>query len=653
MPRLTSISITGSREIVGGSDAEYKCTAKYSDGSTRDVTTRTRWSENSKYATFTGRGSLETENVQTDTNFEISARYWRRSASLNVTIKTQAQDPPPPPPQEENSSPPSPTQEGRMVIDPITRIEGHLRIETAVTGGRVDKAWSTGTLFRGVEPILKDRNPEDAWLFTQRLCGVCTYVHGSTSVRSVEDALNLTVPANARTIRNLLMGAQYLHDHIIHFYHLHALDWVDVVSALDADSTATRVLSQQVTPRADSIDFGAVKSRLQTFVNSGQLGPFANAYWGHDEYVLSPEENLLLAAHYLEALKLQVNTARMHAIFGGKNPHVQSLRVGGVTCRRDINSNRIAEFRGLLQETKKFIDNVYVPDVEFLATAYTDPNRSDKDWSKIGGNQNFLAFGEFPQTDTEPESLFFPRGAILNGGSVQDVELDQIFEHVRHSWYDGSTARRPSAGQTVPKFTELKTSDRYSWLKAPRYMGQPMEVGPLARVLVGYLRRRDSFVDVVDNFLERTNLSAEALFSTLGRTAARCLETKIIADEMGGWLNELNAGGSTMRSWSMPSQASGMGLNEAPRGALGHWINIDNQVIANYQMVVPSTWNFGPRCAADKAGPAESALEKTPVMDMTRPLEILRTVHSLDPCIACAVHVIDAEDNEVYTVRVV
>ena len=653
MPRLTSISISGSNEIIGGSNAEYRCTAKYSDGSTRDVTTRTRWSENSNYATFTGRGRLETMDVPTDTSFEISARYWRRSANLNVTIKTQVQDPPPPPTQEDDPPSPPPTQEGRMVIDPITRIEGHLRIETEVTGGRVDKAWSTGTLFRGVEPILKDRNPEDAWLFTQRLCGVCTYVHGSTSVRSVEDALNLTVPANARIIRNLLMGAQYLHDHIIHFYHLHALDWVDVVSALDADSAATRNLAEQVTPQADSIDFGVVKDRLQTFVNSGQLGPFANAYWGHDEYVLSPEENLLLASHYLEALKLQVNTARMHAIFGGKNPHVQSLRVGGVTCRQDINSNRIAEFRGLLQETKSFIDNVYVPDVEFLATAYTDANRSDKNWSKIGGNQNFLAFGEFPQTDTEPESLFFPRGVILNGGSVEDVELNQIFEHVRHSWYDGSTARHPSAGQTIPKFTELKTSDRYSWLKAPRYMGEPMEVGPLARVLVGYFQGRTSFVDSVDNFLERTNLTAEALFSTLGRTAARCLETKIIADAMGGWLNELNAGGSTMRSWSMPSQASGMGLNEAPRGALGHWININNQVIENYQMVVPSTWNFGPRCAADKAGPAESALENTPVMDMTRPLEILRTVHSLDPCIACAVHVIDAEDNEVYTVRVV
>jgi [NiFe] hydrogenase large subunit len=640
MPRPTSISISGPTEIAEGESAGYICTAHFRDGNTIDVTSNTTWSENSNYTSFATPGTLTTLEVPADTPVVIKARYGRRRAKLTAMIKDQM-------------SPPPPAGDGRMVIDPITRIEGHLRIETEVTDGAVEKAWSTGTLYRGIEPILKDRNPEDAWLFTQRLCGVCTYVHGSTSVRSVEDALNLTVPVNARIIRNLLMGAQYLHDHIIHFYHLHALDWVDVVSALGADPAGAQNLALTVTPAANSIDFAAVKDRLQVFVNSGQLGPFANAYWGHDEYVLTPEENLLLAAHYLEALKLQTNTARMHAIFGGKNPHVQSLRVGGVTCRRDINNNRINEFRSLLQETKNFIDSVYVPDVEFLAKAYTDSTRSDRDWSKIGGNLNFLAFGEFPQTNVEPDSLFFPQGVILGGGPVENVDLSEIAEHVGHSWYDGNTARHPSAGQTIPNYTGLETSDRYSWLKAPRYKGEPMEVGPLARMLVGYGLGRDAFVNTVDNFLSRTNLTPAALLSTLGRTAARCLETKIIADEMNGWLNELATGGSTMKSWTMPSQASGMGLNEAPRGALGHWINIDNQVIANYQMVVPSTWNFGPRCAADKPGPAESALEDTPVMDISRPLEVLRTVHSLDPCIACAVHVIDPQENEVYTVRVV
>ncbi|MGD9364041.1 MAG: nickel-dependent hydrogenase large subunit, partial [Desulfobacterales bacterium] len=599
-PQLISISISGPEEVIEGSNADYKCTAHYSNGRTKDVTGDAIWSENSKYAGFTNPGILTTLNVPENITFEINASYKGKSTNLTVTIKDQ--DSPPSPP---------PTPEGRMVIDPITRIEGHLRIETQVSDGKVAQAWSTGTLFRGVEPILKDRNPEDAWLFTQRLCGVCTYVHGSTSVRCVEDALNLTVPVNARIIRNLLMGSQYMHDHIIHFYHLHALDWVDVVSALGADPAETTNLASKVTPKANSIDFAAVKDRLQTFESSKQLGPFANAYWGHPEYVLTPEENLLLAAHYLEALKLQAHTARMHAIFGGKNPHIQSLRVGGVTCRRDINNNRISEFHNLLQETKHFIDTVYVPDVEFLATAYNG-SRSDMDWSKIGGNQNFLSFGEFPLGDVEPDDLFFPRGAILDGGSIEDVDLSEIAEHVRHSWYSGTTARHPSAGETDPRYTKLDTDDRYSWLKAPRYKSEPMEVGPLARVMVGYRRGKSVFVNTVNGFLSNTKLPAEALFSTLGRTAARCLETKIIADAMGGWLNQLNAGGGTMNSWTMPSKASGMGLNEAPRGALGHWININNQVIANYQMVVPSTWNFGPRCAADNPGPAESALQNTP-----------------------------------------
>jgi len=639
-PNLSSIAISGPSSVDEGTSAQYTCTGTYSNRSPRDITDEVSWEITPAGASNISAGLLAVNGVTSDTSCTISAAIADKQDELTITITNVSSEPPP-------------TEDGTMVIDPVTRIEGHLRIETKVSGGAVELAWSTGTLFRGVEPILKDRNPEDAWLFTQRLCGVCTYVHGSTSVRCVEDALNLKVPMNARVIRNLLMGGQYMHDHLIHFYHLHALDWVDVLSALGADPTATETLASKVTPKAPAIDFAAVKNRLQAFVNSGQLGPFRNAYWGHDEYVLTPEENLLLAAHYLEALKLQVNTARMHAIFGAKNPHVQSLRVGGVTCRRDINNNRIDEFRNLLLETKNFIDNVYLPDVEFLAKAYTDATRSDKDWSKIGGNSNFLAFGEFPLGDVEPDDLFFPRGAIINGGSVEDVDLDQILEHVRHSWYSGTTARHPSAGETIPNYTPDNTKDRYSWLKAPRYKGEPMEVGPLARVLVGYGRGKSVFVNTVNDFLSRTNLPATALLSTLGRTAARCLETKIIADAMDGWLRQLNTGGSTMSSWTMPTQASGMGLNEAPRGALGHWININNQVIANYQMVVPSTWNFGPRCAAEKPGPAESALENTPVMDINQPLEILRTVHSLDPCIACAVHVIDPDENEVYTVRVI
>jgi len=534
----------------------------------------------------------------------------------------------------------------RIVVDPITRIEGHLRIETEVQDGKVTGAWSSGTLFRGVELILQGREPEDAWLFTQRLCGVCTYVHASTSVRCVENALSLTVTDNARIIRNLLMGGQYLHDHIVHFYHLHALDWVDVVSALGADPAKTTALAKTVSPSAKSIDFAAVQARLKTFVNSGKLGPFAEGYWGHPAYTLSPEENLLLTAHYLEALRQQVSTARMHAIFGAKNPHLQSLRVGGVTCKDQIIPAKIEEFRTLLLETRAFIENFYLPDVLLVASKYPE-------WTKLGGNDNFLAYGEFPQNEAEPQSLFFPQGVIVNRGNAEPLDTTAILEHVAHSWYQGSAALHPSHGETLPLYADLDTKDRYSWLKAPRYKDRSMEVGPLARVLVAYKLGHPEVTQAVNDFLYRTKLPVEALYSTLGRTAARALETKVIADAMFDWLKELTLGGNTFKSSTMPSYAEGMGLNEAPRGALGHWIRVEGRKIGNYQMVVPSTWNFGPRCAENIPGPAENALAGTPVADPSRPLEILRTVHSLDPCIACAVHVIEPGSDRAYTVRVV
>ncbi|MGE5310132.1 MAG: nickel-dependent hydrogenase large subunit [Nitrospirota bacterium] len=545
------------------------------------------------------------------------------------------------------SNPPIATTK-RVVVDPVTRIEGHLRIEVEVTNGKVSNAWSTGTLFRGIETILKGRNPEDAWLFTQRVCGVCTYVHGAASVRSVEDALSLTVPDNARIVRNLLMGTQYLHDHIVHFYHLHALDWVDIEKALQANPGEAEALAAYLFPGARPIDFAAVQERLKTLVGSGQLGPFAAGYWGHPEYLLGPEENLILLAHYLEALRQQARTARMHAIFGGKNPHVQSLLVGGVTCRDDLNQTRVSEFRALWQETKDFIDTIYVPGVSFLAQKY-----SRSGWGALGATSNFLAFGEFPESEQEPESLFFPRGAIFRRGAVAGVDTSAILEHVKRSWYAGDTALHPSVGETVPSYTSLNTAERYSWLKAPRYQTEPMEVGPLARMLVAHGSGQAEARRAVDDFFGTTGLPTNALYSTLGRTAARALETQIIADAMGQWLDQLQFGGSTFQGWRMPAAAEGMGLNEAPRGALGHWIEIQNQQIANYQMVVPSTWNFGPRCASGKPGPVEQALIGTPVADPERPLEILRTVHSFDPCIACAVHVIDTHRDKMYKVRVI
>ncbi|MGD9505503.1 MAG: nickel-dependent hydrogenase large subunit [Syntrophobacteraceae bacterium] len=542
----------------------------------------------------------------------------------------------------------------RVVIDPITRIEGHLRIEVEVANGKVKNAWSSSTLFRGLELILQGRDPRDAWLFTQRACGVCTYVHGLASVRCVDDAVKVTIPPNARLIRNLLLGSQFLHDHIVHFYHLHALDWVDIVSALKADVKKTADIANKTSqaPNSGVSDFAAVQGRLKKFVDSGQLGIFSNGYWGHPAYKLPPEVNLLAAAHYLQALRQQARTAQLHAIFGGKNPHVQSLVVGGVTCATDLNAARIAEFKYLWEETKQFIDNVYLPDVVAVAGFY-------KDWAKIGGTTNFLTYGDFPQSDKEPESLFFPRGAVFKRAvnQIQDVDISQISEHVKHSWYEGDGALPPSKGETKPKYEKLNVETRYSWMKAPRYKDEPMEVGPLARVLIAYGKGHEATKKSVDGLLKALGAPVDALFSTLGRTAARALETKIIADAMEGWIGELvenlKKGDSKIyQTYEMPESGAGAGLNDVPRGALGHWIDIKDKKIANYQLVVPSTWNLGPRCGKDKLSPVEEALIGTPVADPKRPLEVLRTVHSFDPCIACGVHVIDPQTNEVYKFKV-
>ncbi len=542
----------------------------------------------------------------------------------------------------------------RVVVDPITRIEGHLRIEVEVENGKVKNAWSSSTLFRGLELILQGRDPRDAWLFTQRACGVCTYVHALASVRSVDNAVKVQIPDNARIIRNLLMGAQFLHDHIVHFYHLHALDWVDVVSALKADPKKAADIANSVSPAGAGVnEMKAVKERLKKFVDSGQLGIFTNGYWGHPAYKLPPEVNLIAVAHYLAALKQQARTARMHAVFGAKNPHLQSLVPGGVTCAADLNADRISEFKFLWKETMDFVKNVLVPDVVAVAGFY-------KDWGKIGGTQNFLVYGEFPQSDKEPDSMLFPRGAIFKRKftDVQPVDIGAIEEHVKHSWYEGDKALHPSKGETKPKFEALDVQKRYSWMKAPRYKGEPMEVGPLARVLVAYGKGHGPTKQAVDGLLKKLALPPDALFSTLGRTAARALETVIIGDAMEGWMNQLidnlkKGDKKTYTPYQMPQTGMGAGLNDVPRGALGHWIEIKDQKIGNYQMVVPSTWNLGPRCAGNKPGPVEEALIGTPVADPKRPVEILRTVHSFDPCIACGVHVIDPQTNEVYKFRVV
>jgi [NiFe] hydrogenase large subunit len=544
----------------------------------------------------------------------------------------------------------------RVIIDPITRIEGHLRIEVEIEDGKVVNAWSSAQMFRGIEIILQGRDPRDAPLFTQRSCGVCTYTHYLSSVRAVEAAIGVKIPENARIIRNLLHAAQFQHDHIVHFYHLHALDWVDIVSALQADLANTAKLADNVSdsPMGGPDYFRQVQQRLQTFVDSGQLGPFNNGYWGHPAYRLTPEANLMAAAHYIEALRLQARTARMHAIFGAKNPHLQTLVAGGVTSIKDLKPETIIKFLSLWRETQEFVEKVYFPDLLAVASFY-------KDWGAIGGTSNFLCWGDLPQGETEPDSHFLPRGVIMKRDlkSVKMADQEKVAEDVVRAWYENDTARHPFKGKTHPQHGDYDPDKgRYSWFKAPRYEGEPCEVGPLARTLVAYATDVEEFKEIVNSVVQQLDIPIEALFSTLGRTAARGIETLVIGRKMEEWVMELvenirNNNTKTYQPWDMPDKGMGYGLNDVARGALGHWIEIENKKIKNYQYVVPSTWNLGPRCEKGKLGPVEEALIGTPVEDPKRPLEVLRTVHSFDPCIACGVHVIDPKSNEVYKIRAI
>ncbi len=543
---------------------------------------------------------------------------------------------------------------GPIIIDPVTRIEGHLKMEVEVENGKVKNAWSSSQLFRGLEIILKGRDPRDAQHITQRACGVCTYVHALASTRCVDDAVGVDIPENARIIRNLVMASQFMHDHVVHFYVLHALDWVDVTSALKADPKKAAEIANDISPRKTSAqDLRAVQERLTAFVESGQLGPFTNAYFleDHPAYYLPPEVNLIATAHYLEALRLQVKAARMMAIYGGKNPHTQFTIVGGVTCYDGLRKERIDQFAELLKETRDFIEDVYIPDLLAVASFY-------KDWAGFGGTANYLSFGEFPSIEKDMESRWIPPGVIMNRnlGRIDQVDPKAIYEHVAASWYKGTEARHPYEGVTDPQYTSYDDKERYSWSKAPRYNDQSMEVGPLASVLVAYAQGQPEIVNAVDTVLRYLDVGPEALHSTLGRTAARGIKALVIAQKTADWLRELEgnvAAGDIKiaQEWEMPDEAEGVGFVDAPRGGLSHWIKIKDKKIENFQLVVPTTWNFGPRCAKGKLAPVEEALIGTPVADPKRPVEILRTIHSFDPCIACGVHVIDPRTNEVYKFR--
>ncbi len=586
----------------------------------------------------------------------------------------------------------------RVVVDPITRIEGHLRIEAQTDGDTITEAYSSGTMVRGIEIILRGRDPRDAWAFAQRICGVCTLVHGIASVRAVEDALQYEIPHNAQLIRNLMIGAQYVHDHVMHFYHLHALDWVDVVSALKADPKATSELAQAVSPsypKSSPGYFADIQKRIKDFVESGQLGIFANGYWGHPAYKLPAEANLMAVAHYLEALNWQRNVVQIHTILGGKNPHPNFL-VGGAPSAISIhpghtgkgkgphyrggmgatalNQTGLATIKNIIEDMQRFVDQVYVPDTLAIAGFY-------KDWSKQGeGTGNFLCYGDFPDKATNDVSSFLvPRGVILNRDLTQihEVDLDaeeQIQEYVSHSWYNyqggKQTGLHPYKGETEfnydgpePPYQQLNVDKGYSWLKSPRWKGYAMEVGPLARALMMYAKGHEQTKALVDYTLKTLDLPIEALFSTLGRTAARTIETKIFADTMMSWYNQLvgNIRNGDVRTFneklwepsSWPAQCKGVGYTEAPRGALAHWIVIKDGKIDNYQAVVPSTWNAGPRDANNQPGPYEAALKGHKLHDPKQPIEILRTIHSFDPCIACAVHVTDPNGEELIQVKAV
>lgn len=582
----------------------------------------------------------------------------------------------------------------RIVVDPVTRIEGHLRVQAVIGDNNVIRdSQSTGTMWRGLEVILKGRDPRDAWAFVERICGVCTGIHALAAVRSVEDAIGIKIPKNANIIRNLMNATLYTHDHIVHFYQLSALDWVDVVSALSADPREVSELHKKISPRHPLSSpgyFRDVQNRLKKFVASGQLGIFANGYWGHPAMKLPPAVNLLAVTHYLEALDFQREIIKVHTILGGKNPHPNYL-VGGVACPINMHDtgaagNMINEvtmnyMRDIAKASVEFVENVYLPDIKAIASFYPE-------WFKYGGGlvkKNVLCYGDFPEiaNDWSDKSLQMPAGAIINGdlSKVHDVDLrdlNQIQEFVDHSWYtypEGKQGLHPWEGVTeqayeLPegsvgtktKFEWLGDKGKYSWIKSPRWNGHMMEVGPLARLIVSIAKDVKHFKEPALDLLKELNLPLEAVYSTLGRHASRALECRWTAHKMVQYVDDLianiKAGDETaanMQYWdpkTWPKECRGVGFCEAPRGALGHWCVIKDTRIANWQAIVPTTWNASPRSPEGQQGAFETSLMGTPVADPERPLEIIRTIHSFDPCLACATHVFDPQGHELCEVKV-
>ena len=584
--------------------------------------------------------------------------------------------------------------ERRIVVDPVTRIEGHLRVQATLgDDGRIADSMSTGTMWRGLEVILKGRDPRDAWAFVERICGVCTGIHALAAVRSVEDALGIKIPKNANIMRNLVNATLYVHDHLVHFYQLSALDWVDVVSALEADPRETAAIQQKISPSHPLASVGYfrdVQNRLKKFVASGQLGIFKNGYWGHPAMKLPPAVNLLAVTHYLEVLDFQKEIIKIHTILGGKNPQPNYL-VGGMACPINmhdtgaqgtmVNEVTLNYMRDIAKRSLEIVENVYLPDIKAIAGFYPE-------WFKYGAglsNKNVLCYGEFPEiaNDWSDASMQLPRGAIINGNlnEVHDVDLrdlNEIQEFVDHSWYrypDAGKGLHPWEGITEQafelskgsvgdktKFEWLGADGKYSWIKSPRWKGHMMEVGPLSRLVMGVAKNVPHIKEPAMALLEELNAPLEAVFSTLGRHAARALECRWAAQKMVQYVDDLTANiragdecAANMEKWepsTWPKEARGVGFCEAPRGALGHWCVIKDTRIANWQAIVPTTWNASPRSPSGELGAFEQSLIGTPVAVEDQPLEIIRTIHSFDPCLACATHLLSPKGEELCSVKV-
>ena len=558
----------------------------------------------------------------------------------------------------------------RIVVDPITRIEGHLRIEVVVDENNViTDAFSSSTLWRGLERVVQNRDPRDAGFLMQRICGVCTFSHYKAGITAVEDALGIKPPKNAELIRSLMNISLVLHDHTVHFYTLHGLDWCDVVSALKADPRKASDIAfkySKLPMNTGADELKAVQTKVADFVKKGALGPFANAYWGHRTYRFSPEQNLIVLSHYLKLLEVQRVAAQMMAIFGSKQPHPQNLTVGGVTSVMDIlDPSRLGEWLFKYQYVKDFVDRAYYPDILMAAEVY----QNEPSVLKGCGVPNFLCYEEIPIGNGE---YLYSSGIVRDFDitKLHNIDENLITEEATHSWYKDNEPLHPYDGKTEPQYTgfkdgvslgtslkEVKTKlldidGKYSWIKSPRYDGAPMEVGPLAAIVVGLAAKNPRISAIATQFLEDTKLPLKAVFSTLGRTAARAMECKLSADYgievFNSLIENLKTDKATCAKYTIDNnkEYKGRYIGNVPRGTLSHWVRIKNGVIANYQAVVPSTWNAGPRDSNNQKGPYEASLIGIKIKNLAQPLEIIRTIHSFDPCIACSVHLIDTKGNK-------